>query len=345
MSVQFKICSYNLHGFNQGRSYLEVLCEHADVILIQEHWLFSDELYKLSDVCPNMVCFGSSSMDDVSCRRILHGRPFGGIAILVNNTVAKIAKFIKHTDRYIVVALGLNLLICVYLPCASSNQLWSDLYLNILYEIESDLLNTSYDNIIIAGDWNIDFNYPHPLKNEVISFFNRNNLTLVDNFITGDNKFSFRVESSGSCSLIDHFVVSSKYVAAVKKIEILDDALNLSDHCPVMCYLMLDMIKCDKIDSCETVKDNQIIYRWDKSDLNLYSTITESMLNKVLVPRFLLNDKSSDKMVKFGINKFYHDIVRALTNSANTCRLFVKRKKISSNSGGMRNCNFTRKML
>jgi len=39
-----KIVSYNMHGFNQGHSQLISLCNCYDVIFIQEHWLYPEQL-------------------------------------------------------------------------------------------------------------------------------------------------------------------------------------------------------------------------------------------------------------------------------------------------------------
>jgi len=76
------VATYNMHGFNQGRSYLSSLCADVDIIFVQEHWLATFDLNRLYSVHDNMVCFASSAMDDVISQDCLHGRPFGGVAII-----------------------------------------------------------------------------------------------------------------------------------------------------------------------------------------------------------------------------------------------------------------------
>ena len=71
------IVSYNCHGFNNGLSYLPVLLDSFDVILLQEHWLSDSELTKLC--FSGFVTNAISGFDDSV---LLHGRPFGGCAIL-----------------------------------------------------------------------------------------------------------------------------------------------------------------------------------------------------------------------------------------------------------------------
>ena len=56
------ITTYNLHGFNQGKVLLPSLCKCSDIILIQEHWLYPDELYKLDRTDDNFVSIATSAM-------------------------------------------------------------------------------------------------------------------------------------------------------------------------------------------------------------------------------------------------------------------------------------------
>ncbi len=48
LTVQGKLSfvSFNCHSFNNGLSYLPVLLDSCDVILLQEHWLSVSELYR-----------------------------------------------------------------------------------------------------------------------------------------------------------------------------------------------------------------------------------------------------------------------------------------------------------
>jgi len=48
---------------------------HPEVIMIQEHWLSSENLYKLSDISKEYFVFSSSAMDDCLSTGPLVGRP------------------------------------------------------------------------------------------------------------------------------------------------------------------------------------------------------------------------------------------------------------------------------
>ena len=59
--------TYNLHGLNQGRSFLEHQCDTRDIIFVQEHWLAPFNLTQLDSICPNFQCLATSAMSDVVC--------------------------------------------------------------------------------------------------------------------------------------------------------------------------------------------------------------------------------------------------------------------------------------
>ena len=44
---KLSIASFNCHGYNNGLSYILVLLDSSDIVLLQEHWLSDSELGKL----------------------------------------------------------------------------------------------------------------------------------------------------------------------------------------------------------------------------------------------------------------------------------------------------------
>ena len=84
--------SYNLHGFNQGSTLLKDLCDNVepDVIFLQEHRLSSINFDKIKFFARNQYyCVASSAMENVIQSGILRGRPFGGLAFMLKNNIAK----------------------------------------------------------------------------------------------------------------------------------------------------------------------------------------------------------------------------------------------------------------
>ena len=74
-----------MHGFNQGIPTLhDIIVSHApDVILLQEHWFTSANLPQLVSF-QGYFSFGLSAMNHVVEAGVLRGRPYGGVAVLIN---------------------------------------------------------------------------------------------------------------------------------------------------------------------------------------------------------------------------------------------------------------------
>lgn len=94
--IPLTVLSYNLHGFNQGEPLLSELCSNvaAEVIFVQEHWLSSINMNKLSSFSENYYCICTSAMENAIQIGILRGRPFGGIAILVHKNIVMLLKLL-----------------------------------------------------------------------------------------------------------------------------------------------------------------------------------------------------------------------------------------------------------
>jgi hypothetical protein len=111
MANKLSVCTYNMHGFNQGSNLLSNLCAelefNTDVILLQEHWLTPDNMYKVINFGNRYLCFGMSAMEQAVSRSILYGRPYGGVCILIKSSLANMITYHKCDERYAIVALSL----------------------------------------------------------------------------------------------------------------------------------------------------------------------------------------------------------------------------------------------
>ena len=82
----FNICSYNMHGFNTSNTFLKELCNNS-IIFVQEHWLLSQHLVKFNNNNDDFLFYGASAMNAACCTGILRGRPFGGVGVLIHNSL------------------------------------------------------------------------------------------------------------------------------------------------------------------------------------------------------------------------------------------------------------------
>ena len=150
----------------------------VSIILVQEHWLFPDELSYMS----NLSCkFTSFSVTPTTIEDKLHrGRPYGGIGIMWNKSLSHYVEIVKYDDNRI---LGLQLktngcmflFLYVYLP-NGSDKFYDD-YCFYLDKI-ADAASTPC--IFVLGDFNADLISESVFGSELIEFCDVNNVCLID---------------------------------------------------------------------------------------------------------------------------------------------------------------------
>jgi len=114
-----QISTYNCQSSKRNTGGIHKLCEQSDLVFLQEHWLFPDDLPTLNNIHNDFVSFALSSMDP--SLELVAGRPFGGVAVLWRKTLAPYVTPMSFDDDRIV-GLELNrdgvkmLFLGVYLP-------------------------------------------------------------------------------------------------------------------------------------------------------------------------------------------------------------------------------------
>ena len=155
--MAISIPSFNLHGWNQGSSYLSSPCDINDIIVIQEHWLLPHDLTKVNNFDARFVGISSSAMSNAISKGVLVGRPYGGMGVLVSKGLMNQFKGISITERLIVISIG-DILICnVYLPNCTVSETYDDSMLQLLAEIRNVINMNRGLKVIICGDFNFDF--------------------------------------------------------------------------------------------------------------------------------------------------------------------------------------------
>ena len=61
------------------------MCSDHDIVMLQETWLYDDELFLLNNVHCQFNGAGTSAMDLQS--KIIKGRPYGGVGFLIRKSV------------------------------------------------------------------------------------------------------------------------------------------------------------------------------------------------------------------------------------------------------------------
>ena len=330
-NLRLKVATYNMHGLNQGSAFVEHMCKDHDIIFLQEHWLAFFDLSRLDSICSRMVCFASSAMDSKISSGCLRGRPFGGVAVLIRDTIVTNVTLVKSASRYIILRLDDVLLINVYLPCSSCDN-WEDEYADCLASIMNDISKLQFTRILFGGDLNIDFMNKHITcsHNSVISciedFVKTLQMKFADDKISSGSVHTFRVEATGAGSCVDHFAVSESLYTEIVAVSIIDSGINLSDHCAVSMDICVPCRHVhnsgSRISSAEPQSKQQLMFRWDKGDIFSYYELTRDILSSVQVPTHLLLECSSkfdsDYIIAM-INQYYDNIVHALYSTSHLC--------------------------
>ena len=144
----------------------------------------------------------------------LRGRPFGGVASFVKDSIASRTKLIKSASRFVILQIDDIVLINVYLPCVSNDN-WDVEYLDCLTCIMNTVSELHYTYIIFAGDMNVDFSnnckgckYNNTVDN-LLTFAEQLGLKFLgDKLDNSQDASTFRVVSSGAKSVMDHISVS-----------------------------------------------------------------------------------------------------------------------------------------
>ena len=161
MAKSLKIVSFNCSGFKfRNYDYLKDIFKKCDILLIQETWMYNFQHEEIGKVLDDSEQHAVSAMDDWDVSRV--GRPHGGCAIVWRRGLALDFQPLTTTSKRLCAVVAQSqcaklLLVSVYMPnddnCDRSFEIFGD----VLNELSAMInLYEGYD-IIIGGDFNVDF--------------------------------------------------------------------------------------------------------------------------------------------------------------------------------------------
>ena len=162
------------------------------------------DLHMIQSICRDFVCYNSSAMSSVVDKSLLVGRPFGGVAILVDKFTASYCTLISRADRYVIIKYFDILIINVYMPCKSTAN-YQDVFDDTLSRIINIVNDTVFESIVCGGDFNVDFNVGRGLHGTLSAFMQELHLIAADTLLPVSGMKSYRHASQNASSLIDHF--------------------------------------------------------------------------------------------------------------------------------------------
>lgn len=316
--MSLKLASYNLHGYNQGQHLLTDLCPLFDVLFIQEHWLYPDELHYLNNIDCNYLFVGTSSMINIGAR-VRQGRPFGGLGILIKRDLLANFICVAKRERFIAVFVANILFINVYMPVYNGVE-YEDEMQCILTDIMSIISENCASNVVIGGDFNFNFEPNHKVTN-LFHHVTGDKFVFCDNFLTSVSSgppVTFRRNELHAGTFIDHFCVTRPMRDTVEHVYIIDRGDNLSDHLPICMDLRHINTQGDQFGISDRTSNCRRL-RWDKADLSMYYQLTYFNLSSIPVIDDMWDCQQGDQSKAQDCVNYIHDnIVLALAAAANT---------------------------
>ena len=249
MNTPLAICSFNMHGFNNGFHYLQELTAVHDIIFIQEHWLMKDDLCKINKLNDKFIFYGKSAMEDKCASGVLVGRPFGGVGVLVNKCLDSCVKLCGVDDNGRVIAIRFTcngkLIVCfgLYFPCFDNKNNYIEKLLDIMGFISSVLDQYPGSIPILLGDFNFQIDRNNCGFREFDIFAKSLNLVCCDDLDMNNIGYTYCHETLGLKSLIDHVFVNLHFKKYINNYTIILDGAHLSDHNAVSFCISCNMSK------------------------------------------------------------------------------------------------------
>jgi len=123
---KMNILSFNCKNIKTSGPFLEEVKKNADIILIQEHWLFEYELHLLNELHEQYTGVGKAIDSDLNKDINYLKRGYGGVAILWSRNIDQYIKpKSEGNERIQCIEINIDkpvLLISVYLPTKMKNR-------------------------------------------------------------------------------------------------------------------------------------------------------------------------------------------------------------------------------
>ena len=156
LSCDLVVGCWNMHGFNSAQFYVENVLDRFDVLALSKHWLFGEQLHKISNYSCDFTGHGIASQSNPD---ILSGRGgHGGVGILWSTAFNDFASPLSiDSDRINGVKLTTPdhqslFILAVYLPSSNHPTDTFQKTLDLLWAVHDHICNQGIT--VILGDFN-----------------------------------------------------------------------------------------------------------------------------------------------------------------------------------------------
>lgn len=239
--TDIRMMSYNCRGWISSSAFVESLLCKLDLLLIQEHWLFTENLASLN-INVDFATFAVSGMDSSTIAR---GRPFGGCGFLIRKSLLSyINRINSNSKRFCAITITINswttLVINVYMPTNYGTAHSHNSFVETLGELRGTIESHSFDKIVIAGDFNVDMLRSSDFRDSFMCFMSDFNLCSVDLLYRDSVKFTYERDGGSVRSWPDHVLTLQHHSGIICDIHSVHSPCNFSDHVPLAFLLKLD---------------------------------------------------------------------------------------------------------
>lgn len=321
-----RFASYNCKNVKRSIDDIRGLCRTSDVVCLQETWLLPHDIPFLSTIDVGFGYTGKSAVD--TSAGILRGRPYGGVAILWRyNVFPQVSVVPIDSERMCAVKITtadrVLLVISIYMPTNSTDNLV--LFKDCLSELCAIIQAHGIESVFILGDFNAD---PRELFfKELLDYCDEQILTCLDVDMLGLNSdnYTFISQVYGTCSWLDHCVVTQAARQCVTNVQIKYDTM-VSDHLPLIIECNLNSLTPIAPQSAEL--HSKVVWgQRDDEHIAKYTYECNKLLKLIDFPVEFMNCADySCNVSGHGIilDRLYSDIVTALSNAAVTTAAEVR---------------------
>ena len=128
-----------------------------------------------------------------------------------------------------------------YLPTNYNSSQSNDYFLETIGELKGYVNSMFFDNLIIAGDFNVDFSRSNVTNRYLNSFMSDLNLVASDVQPKFGIKYTYRRDDGLAFSWPDHVLTLSHHSQAIRDIRCWESVDNFSDHLPLEFSVNLDV--------------------------------------------------------------------------------------------------------
>ena len=240
------IFSYNSRGFSMEKQYIcSKILNHIHgtlpILCNQENFLLRNNKYKIKQALPGYhIIFKPAVKDN------LEGRPRNGMFIavpdVIKDHISDVSPIHWRIQANVLRSKEKTLLIInTYFPQDSKSTEYKDNELEeVLADIRTILSKNQFDDVIWAGDINVDFIRNSTHVQSLNDYIAEHNFAKSWDIYPVDFTHEHTVNDETHVSTIDHFFWNSRLSNDIIEAGVLHLVENTSDHHPIFCLFKFD---------------------------------------------------------------------------------------------------------